>query len=214
MDPLEIYRILKDKIIWLDLAPGVTLNQIEIAQEFGVSRNPVIIALTRLDADKWVIRQGSHYVVSLLTLDQMRNITEIRSVLESQANIWAMNRITPDGLKELIEIEDKIKNLSPVVTKKEMFQLDYKFHCVIYRESHNIQLYQLLTDLLCQYIRFWLSSRQETQKEIFFSEAIEIIQAISTVRLRIKQFQLVVRTSNFLFVATLCEGLIQGHFLK
>lgn len=178
MDPLEIYRILKDKIIWLDLAPGVTLNQIEIAQEFGVSRNPVIIALTRLDADKWVIRQGSHYVVSLLTLDQMRNITEIRSVLEAQANIWAMNRITPDGLKELIEIEDKIKNLNPVATKKEMFRLDYKFHCVIYRESHNVQLYQLLTDLLCQYIRFWLSSRQETKKEIFFSEAIEIIQAI------------------------------------
>jgi len=86
MDPLEIYRDLKNKIIWLDLAPGSILNQIEIAQAYGVSRNPVTIALTRLDAEEWAVRQGSHYVVSPLTLNRMRNITEIRAVLENQAN--------------------------------------------------------------------------------------------------------------------------------
>jgi FixJ family two-component response regulator len=37
---------------------------------------------------------------------------------------------------------------------------------------------------------------------------------ISTVRLRIEQFQLVVSGSNFVSVGTLCERLIQGHFLK
>lgn len=180
MDPLEIYRDLKNKIIWLDLAPGSILNQLELAQAYGVSRNPVTIALTRLDAEEWAVRQGSHYAVSPLTLNRMRNITEIRAVLENQANIWAMNRITPEGLRELKAIEEEIKNLRADAGKKAMFQLDYKFHCLLYRESHNRQLAQFLRDLLCHYIRFWLASPQDTEKKIFFSEAIEIIKAIET----------------------------------
>jgi GntR family transcriptional regulator, rspAB operon transcriptional repressor len=180
MDPLEIYRDLKNKIIWLDLAPGSILNQVEIAQAFGVSRNPVTTALTRLNAEEWVVRQRAHHVVSSLTLNRMRNITEIRAVLEIQANIWTMNRITPEGLKELKAIEDEIRKLRVDASKKEMFQLDYKFHCLLYRESHNRQLEQLLKDLLCHYIRFWLASHQDTEKKIFFSEAIEIIKAIET----------------------------------
>jgi DNA-binding GntR family transcriptional regulator len=101
-------------------------------------------------------------------------------VLESQANIWAMNRITPEGLRELKAVEDEIRNLSADASKKEMFRLDYKFHCLLYRESHNRQLAQLLSDLLSHYIRFWLASPQDTDKKIFFSEAIEIIKAIET----------------------------------
>jgi len=180
MDPLEIYQVLKNKIIWLDLSPGSILNQIELAKEFGVSRNPVTIALTRLDAEEWAVRQGSHYAVSPLTLDRMQNITEIRAVLETQANIWAMNRITAEGLMEMKAIEEEIKSLNTEATKKEMFQLDYRFHCLLYRESHNIQLSHMLRDLLCHYIRFWLASHQETRKEIFFTEAIEIIKAIES----------------------------------
>jgi GntR family transcriptional regulator, rspAB operon transcriptional repressor len=180
MDPIAIYQDLKSKIIWLELAPGSILNQIEIAQAYGVSRNPVTIALTRLDAEEWATRQGSHYVVSPLTLNRMKNITEIRSVLENQANIWAMNRITADGLKELKEIKDEIRLLNSNASKREMFQLDYKFHCLIYRESHNRQLAQLLSDLLCHYIRFWLASHQAIEKKVFFSEATEIIKAIES----------------------------------
>jgi GntR family transcriptional regulator, rspAB operon transcriptional repressor len=178
MDPVEIYRDLKRKIIWLDLAPGSVLNQVELAQAYGVSRNPVTIALTRLDVEEWAVRQGSHFVVSPLTLNRMKNITEIRSVLENQANIWAMNRITPEGLKDLKAVKEEIRGLSGNASKKEMFQLDYKFHCLIYRESHNRQLAQLLSDLLCHYIRFWLANHQAIEKKIFFSETIEIIKAI------------------------------------
>ena len=78
MDPIAIYEDLKEKIIWLDLEPGSTLNLVELAESYGVSRNPIMIALTRLNVDEWVIRQGVHFVVSPLTVDRMREITEIR----------------------------------------------------------------------------------------------------------------------------------------
>jgi GntR family transcriptional regulator, rspAB operon transcriptional repressor len=178
MDPASIYEDIKEKIVWLDLGPGSTLNQLELAEAYGVSRNPIMIALTRLDAEEWVIRHGSHFVVSPLTLDRMREITEIRSVLEMQANLWAMNRITPEGLKELKVLQREIRGLNAGAGKRAMVELDFRFHRLIYREAHNRQLAQFLERLLSQYLRFWLAGPKGIQKNVFFAETLEIIRAI------------------------------------
>lgn len=178
MDTVEIYEDLKKKIIWLDLVPDSTLNQAELAETYGVSRNPIIIALTRLDAEDWVVRHGSHFVVCPLTLNRMTEITEIRSVLEMKANLWAMHRITAAGLDELKALGNEIQKLSPRATKKEMVRLDFNFHKIIYRETQNQHLAQLLERLLGHYLRFWLSGRQQIKKENLFNDTLEMIKAI------------------------------------
>ncbi len=178
MDPIEIYEDLKEKIIWLDVSPDSTLNQAELAETYGVSRNPITIALTRLDAEDWVIRHGSRFVVSPLTLVRMREITEIRSVLEMQANLWAMHRITKAGLDELRGLGTEIKKLSPRASNREMVRLDFNFHRVIYRETQNHQLAQMLEKLLSHYLRFWLSAPQEINKESLFNDTLEMMKAI------------------------------------
>lgn len=180
MDPIAIYEDLKEKIIWLDLEPGSTLNLVELAASYGVSRNLVMIALTRLNVEEWVVRQGVHSVVSPLTVDRMREITEIRSLIETQANIWAMNRITPESLAELAKIRDEIKALKADTAKKEIVQRDFKFHRLLYRETRNQQLAQLLERLLAHYLRFWLSGPQQIEPERFFAEALEIFGAVET----------------------------------
>jgi DNA-binding GntR family transcriptional regulator len=48
MDPSDIFSNLKEKIIWLDLETEEMLNLVELAQSYGVSRNPVTTAVTRL----------------------------------------------------------------------------------------------------------------------------------------------------------------------
>lgn len=178
MDPIAIYEDLKEKIIWLEVEPGSTLNLVELAESYGVSRNPVMLALTRLNSEEWVVRNGVHFVVSPLTIDRMREITEIRAVMETQANIWAMNRITPEGLDKLKKIRDEIQALNDSATKKQLIELDFKFHRVIYRETQNNQLGQLLERLLSHYLRFWLSVPQNIKPETFFREAKEIIHAL------------------------------------
>ncbi|MBW1929727.1 MAG: GntR family transcriptional regulator [Deltaproteobacteria bacterium] len=187
MDPIAIYEDLKERIIWLEIEPGRTLNLTELAQTYGVSRNPVMIALTRLNAEEWVIRNGVHFVVSPLTIDRMRELTEIRAVLEIQANIWAMNRITEQGLAELRALRDEIKSLTSAATNRQIVQLDFRFHHLLYRQTQNHQLAQLLERLLSHYLRFWLSGPHKIEIDSFFREALEIIQAIETkdeVRLR------------------------------
>ncbi|MEW6267517.1 MAG: GntR family transcriptional regulator [Thermodesulfobacteriota bacterium] len=178
MDPLEIYNDLKEKIIWLELEPGRALNLEELAQSYQVSRNPVTIALTRLDAEDWVVRQGSHYVVSPLTLDRIREITEIRALLEVQANVWAMYRISSDQLHELKRFRQKLENLSDTISNKEIVKLDLKFHRLLFKASMNNQLAILLERMLNHYLRFWLSLPRQIDKETFFVEAKQIIEAI------------------------------------
>ena len=177
MDPLAIYEDLKEKIIWLDLEPGSTLNLVELADQYKVSRNPITIALTRLDAEEWVVRSGSHFVVSPLTVDRIREITEIRSVMEVQANIWALHRISPEALERLRALREEIRKLNDNATNREIVKLDVKFHCMIYHETKNNQLANMLKRMLNHYLRFWLAGPNPIKREKFFQEAIEIIEA-------------------------------------
>jgi DNA-binding GntR family transcriptional regulator len=139
MDPIEISNDLREKIVWLDLKPGITLNLGDLAETYQVSRNPVTLALTRLDAEGWVVRHGSYFVVSPLTIDGIREITEIRSVMEIQANIWAMHRISSEGLVQLKSLINDVYHLDKNVDNREIVKLDVQFHKILYRETRNQQ---------------------------------------------------------------------------
>lgn len=177
MTPYSISDDLKRKIIWLELEPGITLNLVELAKEYKVSRNPITIALTRLETDEWVIRNGSHFVVSPLTLERMRDITEIRLLLEVQANIWALHRISDKELKKLVGLRKKISKMKSTVSKHDIIELDVEFHQLIYHATGNAQLEGMLDHLLNHYLRFWLSRPSPIKKEIFFKEMLDIIEA-------------------------------------
>jgi DNA-binding GntR family transcriptional regulator len=178
MDPEEIYSDLKEKIIWLDMDPGLTLNLVELAKTYGVSRNPVTIAVTRLVSEEWVERKGTQYVVSPLTLTRMREITEIRSILETQANQWAMERITPGEVRQLQGLALEVQHLDESASNREMVELDVRFHSILFGATRNTQLSTLLNRMLCHYLRFWLSFPHTINKASFFQHALEMIQAI------------------------------------
>ncbi len=180
MDPIKIYQDLKEKIVWLEVKPGSTLNLVELAESYRVSRNPITLALTRLDAEEWVVRNGSHFVVSPLTVDRIREITEIRSVMEVQANVWAMQRMNDGGLAKLKTFRDEISNLRDGVSNREIVEMDVKFHQLLYRETKNHQLITMLNRMLSHYLRFWLSGPNPIRRDTFFKDELEIIQAIET----------------------------------
>jgi len=180
MDLKDIYEDLKEKIIWLELKPGSPLNVVELAKSYGVSRTPVTIALHRLDAEGWVVHNGTYFTVSPLTVNGIREMTEIRAVLEMRANLWAMNRITPEGLAELRALREEIVALSPETSKEEILRLDVRFHRLIFRETHNEQLAQMLDQLLSQYTRFWLSGPHDRSPQDLNVDTLEIIRAIET----------------------------------
>lgn len=178
MEPEKIYELLKEKIIWLDLMPESVLNLSELAESFRVSRTPIKEALILLQADGWVLHQGSHFMVTPLSLDRIRETAEIRSVMEVQGNIWAMYRITPEELAALGEMEKEILQLDDATSNRQMIELDVKFHRTLFQGTKNNQLAQILKWLLSHYLRFWMSIPREIEPQSFFADTLEIIQAI------------------------------------
>lgn len=178
MEPEKIYELLKEKIIWLELMPESVLNLSELAKYFGVSRTPIKEALIFLQSEGWVLRQGSHFMVTPLSLDRIRGTAEIRSVMEVQGNIWAMYRITPEELAALGELEKEILQLDDTAPNRKMIELDVKFHRTLSQGTKNSQLAKLLEQLLSHYLRFWLSIPREIELQSFFSDTLEIIRAV------------------------------------
>jgi len=197
MEPSKIYELVREKIIWLDLMPESILNLSELAESFGVSRTPIKEALIFLQADGWVLHQGSHFMVTPLSLDRIKEITEIRSLIEVQANIWAMNRITPEELAALGELEKEILQIDDTSSNNQMIELDVKFHQSLFRAAKNSQLAQLLERMLGHYLRFWLAIPREIEPQSFFAETLEIIQVIKAkdeVKLRVSSVEHIKRS--------------------
>ena len=178
MDPVEIYESLREKIIWLDLKPESVLNLSELAETFGVSRTPIKEVLILLQSEGWVLRHGQHFMVTPLSIDRIKEITEIRYVLELQANIWSMYRITPEELKQLNDLKRTIVQMKGSSSTRQLVELDFSFHRLMFRAAKNNQLSQILERLLNQYFRFWLSIPREIDVTSFFVETLEIIQAV------------------------------------
>ena len=174
----KIYHDLKQRIIWLDLAPESVVNVSETAESIGVSRTPVKEALILLQAEGWVLRQGSHFMVTPLSLDRIREITDIRVVLEVQANVWAARRMTEESLDRLRELARKALAIPPGTANREMVELDFKIHHTIFKATRNLQLAQLLERLLYHYLRLWLSIPREIDKESLFGYLPELIEAL------------------------------------
>ncbi len=178
MESNRIYRSIKEKIIWLEFKPEDVLNLSELAEAFGTSRTPIKEVLIFLQAEGWVLRTGSHFMVTPLSLNRIKEITEIRSVLEVQACLWAMQRIDTEELVALTHLEREIANIHGDVSNRRLVAYDSRFHRILYRASRNGQAARLLENLLAQYLRFWLSIPREIDIPSFFKETRRIIRAV------------------------------------
>jgi len=174
----RIYQAIKEKIIWLEYRPESVLNLSDLAESFGTSRTPIKEVLIFLQAEGWVLRTGSHFMVTPLSLNRIKEITEIRSALEIQAYLWAMQRISAEELVTLTHLEREIGGIKGEVSNRRLIELDSRFHQILYTASRNTQAAQLLENLLAQYLRFWLSIPREIDVPSFFRETKGMIKAV------------------------------------
>src|ERR1700759_4057955 len=82
----EVDRVLADAISDGTLAPGTRLTQEEIAEQFAVSRSPVLQALRLLKKDGLVQdAPGRGVLVAPLDVDWIAKIYDVRGVLDALA---------------------------------------------------------------------------------------------------------------------------------
>jgi DNA-binding GntR family transcriptional regulator len=116
--------------------PGESLTESKIASELKVSRTPVREAITQLELEGLVVyipNKGA--IVKGLSIEDIRDIYEIRIKIEGIAAKRAASNITASQLKELKEVVEFEKFYTNKGDTEQVLKLDTKFHEIIFRAS-------------------------------------------------------------------------------
>ncbi|CAN5238945.1 GntR family transcriptional regulator [soil metagenome] len=97
----QLYERLRAAILALELAPGERLTERSLEASFAASRTPVRAALSRLEGEGLVVRDGRGYSVAPLDLAEIRSLAELREAVEAAAVRLAVERATPEQLESL-----------------------------------------------------------------------------------------------------------------
>ncbi len=81
----QVYQTLRANVRNGKMLPGQTLQEVQLAAQLGVSRTPVREALTRLASDGLVSADGRSFMVPSLSIADVDDIYEVRSLLEPEA---------------------------------------------------------------------------------------------------------------------------------
>jgi DNA-binding GntR family transcriptional regulator len=106
----RIYTAIKEQIIEGQYAPGSRITEQQVASEFSTSRTPVREAMRLLVADGFAyFKPNSGTVVREWTREQMREIFDVRVLLEGEIAAAAAQHITGEDLAELVRLQDQIE---------------------------------------------------------------------------------------------------------
>ncbi len=148
----RIYGAVKQQIIEGRYAPGARITEQQVAAEFNTSRTPVREAMRLLVADGFaVFKPNSGTVVREWSREQMREIFDLRVLIESEIAATAALHITDDELAELMRLQDEIESHGDRGRRESASRigpLNREFHRVIAQASRNERLASMLASAI------------------------------------------------------------------
>jgi len=155
---IRVYEWIRNGIEDGLLAVGDPLPENMLAKETGVSRTPVREALRRLEQDgyvKIIPRKGAF--VSDISLEDLKEIYDIRKLLEPFAALSAVNRI-PDSVIDEMEKDwkalKKVADIGGDIDLSKVSDMDLAFHMTITKYSTNKRIESIMSTYHTQIRRF------------------------------------------------------------
>ncbi|PXW95207.1 phosphonate utilization transcriptional regulator [Sphaerotilus hippei] len=151
-----VVESIEDMILGGDLLPGSKLNEMALAQRFGVSRGPLREALRTLE-ESGLIRQeknrGAH--VREIRLSEAADIYDVRAGLDATAGRLLAGRITDEQLHTLRDMTEAMRGVQPADVDR-FHELNLGFHdCIVAMTGNQVltEQYRRLCKLLALFRR-------------------------------------------------------------
>jgi DNA-binding GntR family transcriptional regulator len=142
----EVAELLRQRIFDRELTPGSWIDELKLAEEYGISRTPLREALKVLAAEGLVtmkVRRGA-YVTEVSERD-LTDVYHLLSLLESDAAGVVASQATDAQLKELQTLH---RDLEKAVSNREkFFQINERFHMRLLEIADNRWRDQMVADL-------------------------------------------------------------------
>jgi DNA-binding GntR family transcriptional regulator len=144
----QVEERLRAAILSGEVVAGPTYKMGEIADQLGVSRTPVREALMELEASGLVsITRSVGFQVSSLTTEEMREILDLRLLLEVPAMIRIAGRVGESDLQKAASLVGAIDEPARVNDLVGFLALDKEFHMFLIGLAGNARLSGLVSGL-------------------------------------------------------------------
>lgn len=177
-----VYEKLHEEIVSLKILPGTKLSETEVGRRFGVSRQPVRNAFTRLGNEELLlIRPQKATQVRGFSMERISHTRFVRLAVELEVIRCAIDVWTSDCQAKL---DDNLKRQEHAIQSGDMPEfhaLDYEFHRLICELSGNplafelIQNCKLKVDRLCM-----LSLTRDHEASAVLSDHREVAEGIGS----------------------------------
>jgi DNA-binding GntR family transcriptional regulator len=142
----EVAELLRQRIFQRELEPGSWIDELKLAEEYGISRTPLREALKVLAAEGLVtmkVRRGA-YVTEVSEKD-LSDVYHLLSLLESDAAGVVADRATPAQRAELQALHQELE--SAAGDRDRFFAVNEQFHMRLLEMADNRWREQMVADL-------------------------------------------------------------------
>jgi DNA-binding GntR family transcriptional regulator len=184
----QAYEKIKNLILTMEYRPGDIVAENSISKKLGVSRTPAREALKRLEQEGLVVVSNRRRRVYVLTLTDIRQIFDLKRVIEGGIARWAAERGSKEDLARLRAI---VAEMGSIVTRKpstadelaswkgEWQEADVRFHRQLSQMAGNVRAEQYINSLNAYWHRLRLGIlAMEGRIETSWAEHSRIAEAI------------------------------------
>ncbi len=157
--------------------PGERLEVEDLAQHFDTSVTPVRDALQMLSQEGLVtIRPRSGYFVARITLKQLRDMMDLRKILELAAIERAAQRIGPEQIAELRGVHAGYTGDDDLSYDRYTDE-NRRFHYLIALASGNLEMAEMIAHLHDRLARFMVLRHAGKSQQITHGIIVDALQA-------------------------------------
>lgn len=176
----RLRREIEEAIITGQFPPGTRLDEVSLAERYGVSRTPIREALLQLGAAGLIdVRPRRGAVVSAPDPQRLLEMFETMAELESSCGRLAARRLTPDHQERIEQAHRSCTWAAEHGTSEDYYEENRAFHNAIYAASRNSFLAEQALQLqrrLAPYRRLQLRVRNRVKQSL--REHQGIVEAI------------------------------------
>jgi DNA-binding GntR family transcriptional regulator len=167
----EVYDIIKEKILSCEYEPGQLVSEKEIVEELKTSRTPVREALNILNGQgllRIIPKKGVQ--IAPLSIKRIKEIYDIRMMLEPFAVKLAIRNLGPDDIEKLLKLDEKLSKEYEEEAVSEVFKTGMDLHVYVAYLSGNEIVYELIKQLRSEshrgyvyYLKRYLDKRRNKE---------------------------------------------------
>ena len=173
-------RVIRDKIISLELEPGAVISDRELASWMNLSRTPVREALLDLAKVKIVEiypQRGS--VVAPIDYNLVEEAQFVRSVLEVAVVQLACERATQEQLEQLKESVALQEFYYQHGSSERLLEMDDEFHRLLFQIAGRMQAYEMMQSITVHFDRVRSLAVTAVKEHLWMSDHRNICEAVA-----------------------------------